>query len=288
MVKKFFLMFWFCCATALPLAAESADPIEGLEKPLYNPFVERYILDEVKQLRSEMLNLRAEMTEKIADKELLVADKAINYATSTVNNIFYIIAAAASILVLLGWNSLREIKDKIRETVESEVADVIETYEKRLSVMEEEIRNKSQAIMDNQQEIVLTNTIQSLWMKAGIESTPQGKIEAFDQILSIRPDDVEALSYKADSVLELNEPEWAMRLCNRALAIDQENANAFYQRACACAKLGYLENALSDLERAFSLSEFYVNEAYEDHNLTNLKDLEEFQELFKRHIDVSS
>lgn len=33
---------------------KAIDPINDLKKPLYNPFFERYLLDEVKALRSEL------------------------------------------------------------------------------------------------------------------------------------------------------------------------------------------------------------------------------------------
>ncbi|NIV40532.1 MAG: tetratricopeptide repeat protein, partial [Anaerolineae bacterium] len=51
------------------------------------------------------------------------SDRAIQYTTSTVNNIFYIIAAAASIFVLVGWTSLRDIRHRLEEMVESKVSE---------------------------------------------------------------------------------------------------------------------------------------------------------------------
>jgi len=38
--------------------------VNELEAPLYSPFVERYVLDELKQLRSEQATIRVEFNEK--------------------------------------------------------------------------------------------------------------------------------------------------------------------------------------------------------------------------------
>lgn len=42
--------------------AQAKGVVEALEEPLYNPFVERYVLDEIKQLRVEMAAQRIEFT----------------------------------------------------------------------------------------------------------------------------------------------------------------------------------------------------------------------------------
>src|SRR5690554_3024352 len=64
------------------------ESIRTLEKPMYTPFVELYLLDETKALRQDMQNTRAELIEKVVDKELSVADKTMSYATDTVTYFF--------------------------------------------------------------------------------------------------------------------------------------------------------------------------------------------------------
>ena len=90
--------------------AASNSSEKELDEPLFKPFIERYILDEIKSLREENQRLKAQVTEQIAEAKLSSADRSIEYTTSTINNIFYIITAAASLLVLLGWRSLNDIK----------------------------------------------------------------------------------------------------------------------------------------------------------------------------------
>jgi tetratricopeptide (TPR) repeat protein len=253
--------------------------IEVLEGPLYNPFVERYVLDELKMLRTDMQNQRAEYIERFTSTELAASDRAINYTTSTVNNIFYIIAAAASILALVGWSSIREIRHRLNEVIEQKVSNISEDYEQRLLTLENKLKDRTDRIISAQEEITRTNTMHSLWMRAGLEATHQAKIDVYDQILSINPNDIEALTYKADEVLEMGEPQWALNLCNRALKIDEEYPYAYYQRACANSTLNQLDAAYDDLKNAIELSNTYVDEARSDRALENLRSGSKFKEL---------
>ncbi|MGM0595344.1 MAG: tetratricopeptide repeat protein, partial [Pseudomonadota bacterium] len=154
-----------------------------------------------------------------------------------------------------------------------------ETFEERLRRIEEELHSKSEKIRSTQHQLSLTNEIHSLWLKASQETQPQNKIALYDQILAIKPDDTEALTYKADEALALGETEWARSLCNRALAIDEENGHAYYQRACANAEAGAVEEALSDLRQAITLSPAFREDAVLDGSFAKLRDNPEFVEL---------
>src|SRR5690554_190253 len=253
--------------------------IGELESPLYNPFVERYLLDEVKALRQEMQNTRAELIEKVVDKELSVADKTMSYATDTVTYFFYLIAGATSILVVIGWNSIRDMRNQLTSLAEKRVNELVVEYEQRLKFIEEQLQQKSEIIHQNQAEIERTNEVHALWLKASQETSQQNKIAAYDQILDLRPDDVEALSYKADAVLEMREPLWAISLCQRALKLAPDNGHAHYQLACAYAEIGRWEDAVVTLERAIDISEAYRDDASVDPSFEQLQDHETFRNL---------
>ncbi|MDH3342423.1 MAG: tetratricopeptide repeat protein [Gammaproteobacteria bacterium] len=270
-------------AIAAPVNDKQSDQqqkvIEALEKPLYNPFVERYVLDELKTLRTDLQGQRAEFIERFTATELGASDRAINYATSTVNNIFYIIAAAASILALVGWSSMREIRHKLSDVIEQKVSSISEDYEERLLALEAKLKDRTDRIISAQEDITRTNTMHSLWLRAGLEATHQAKIDVYDQILSINPNDIEALTYKADEVLEMGEPQWALNLCNKALLIDEAYPYAFYQRACANSTLNHIDAAFDDLKSAIELSNTYIDEARNDKSLEVLRNTERFEEL---------
>ncbi len=256
--------------------AKLEQQINQLEKPAYSAFTERYLLDEVKFLRQAVADVRVELTDKIVAKELSVADKAITYATDTITYFFYLIAGASTLLVLVGWNSLRDIKDRVGTFANEEIQRITVSYEERMDALEKELSRKTRHIKAAQAEIELTNEIHSLWLKASQENSPQNKIAIYDQILALRPDDVEALTYKADSALLLGQAQWATSLANHALNIDPDNSHAMYQRACAYAESGFVEEALRDLEEAITRSESLRTQAGEDSSFDSLRENEQF------------
>jgi len=167
-----------------PLAAQEGEAVQGrmdnkaaekigeLEEPLYNPFVERYVLDELKLLRQEMAEQRATMIKTVTDRELSVADRSMTYAVDTITYFFYVIAAVSALLVILGWNSMREVKDKVEQLAQQEVARISETFEERLKRIEDELHQKSENIRSTQHQLSITNEIHSLWLKATQETQP--------------------------------------------------------------------------------------------------------------------
>lgn len=255
---------------------QAEEAIEALDAPLYSPFTERYLIDEVKNLRQMIADMRVEVTEKVTDRELSVADKALMYATDTVTYFFYLIAGASTLLVLVGWNSLREIKERASALANDEIQRITSSYEERLEKLEHELNSKSRHIAATQEEIELTNEVHSLWLKASQESSAQNKIVIYDQILDLRPDDVEAITYKADAALLLGQAQWANALANRALTIDPENSHAKYQRACAHAESGYIDEALRDLSEAIETSEALREQAAHDPSFEKIRDMEQF------------
>lgn len=265
---------------------ELVKKIDNLEKPLYTPFVENYMLNELKILRDENRNLKIQIHESLAKKEVEISNNVINYATSTINNMFYIIATASSILVIIGWTSIKDVNEKIKHMIDEKTSKTINEYEGRMAQFEKSLAQRAKQVKENAQEIELMNTIHSLWLRASQDSTPSGKIEAYDEILELRPEDVEAIAYKADAVLDLGEANWSLNLTNQALLIDDNYSNAYYQRAKAFAVLNQEENAIHDLEKAIELNEDYSSEIENDEEFNEIAKLERVQSLISQKAQV--
>lgn len=247
-----------------------ADRINQLEKPMFTPFIELYVLEEMKQLRIDFANQKRELMQEVMDREHSAIDRAINYSSNTVTYFFYLIAGASSVMLLVGWNSLREIKDRVHTLADEEISKLVSVYEDRLHAIEKQLNQKTQHIEENREEIELTQGIQSLWLRAAQDTNASSKIEIYDDILKLRSDDCEALTYKADAVLELDEPQWAASLCHQALKIDPENSHAFYQLACAYTALQHYDDALKYLSEALTRKESYRDEILYDDALEPL------------------
>lgn len=250
------------------------------------PLMERYVLDELKSLRTEMQGMRAELLREVVNRQLEAIDKAISYSSNTVTYFFYFVAAVGALLTMLGWQSLRELKSSVRNLANTELQRLSQEFEGRLTSLENELLLKSKLINEHQHEIERTQTIHALWLQANQLSNPRSKIETYDKILELAPGDPEVMAYKADAALQLGDRDWALSLCNRLLAEAPENANGYYQRACANAGLGFKEAALADLQRAVELSESMRQPAWNEEEFEPLRDLPEFTDILGERKDL--
>ena len=139
------------------------------------------------------------------------------------------------------------------------------------------MQEKADHIQENREEIELTQEVQSMWLRAQQETSPMQKIAIYDQLLRLRQNDCEALTYKADAVLELDEPQWAVSLCHQALTIDPENSHAFYQLACAYTALDQYDEAIEYLEKVVNGNDSYRELVQTDHALSRLREQEAFK-----------
>lgn len=278
-IRSITLLFLIIICSGLFQVHASTTEAEAIKEPLYKPFIERYILDELKQLRQDQQAMKAEVTEKVVAAKLEASDRAIRYTTDTTNNIFYIITATASLLVLVGWKSLRDIKENVELITGKRVEELTAEYENRLNNMEAALKKRSEQIVAAQQDISNSTLVHSLWMRAGLEINDQEKIKIYDQILEIYPGDVEALTYKADTLLDIGEDSRALSLVNQALQNDSEYAMAYWQKACAEAKLDLVNEALADIKKALELSAALKDELASESNFEKLRDCQEFNVL---------
>jgi|TARA_B100000446_G_scaffold187767_1_gene218330 tetratricopeptide (TPR) repeat protein len=277
----FTALLGFQVMAAEEAASEQGKPfdVDALEAPLYSPFIERYVLDELKQLRIEQAATKNELIQQIVDREHRSVDRGVDYATSTITYFFYLIAAASSVLVIVGWTSIREMKERVHSLADEEISRLITEYEVRLETMESLMKQKTRHIEENREEIELTQELQSHWLRAQQEPSPANKISIYDDILKLKPTDCEALTYKADAVLELNEPQWAVNLCHQALKIDKDNSHAFYQLACAYTAMSQIDEAIRYLREALSRRDSYLVDIKDDPALQPLVEHELFKEL---------
>lgn len=255
--------------------------VNQLKEPMYNPFIERYVMDELKQLRVDMNDLEVTLTKEVVNRELSATSRAVGYATDTVTYFFYLIAGISSVLLLVGWNSIREIKDKVLNLADTKVSKVIKEYEARLEKLEDELNRKSRGITSAQKRLSQHQDIHSLWLKAGQEQILSNRMAIYDQILELDPDNTEAMTYKADIAIEMDEPQWAVNLCNQALRIDPENKHAFYQLAGAYAMMEKHGEAIEYLQKALQDSEGYKEQVQNDPVFRSMREDAEFKKLIE-------
>lgn len=265
--------------TSLSIQAEEVSYSE--QEYLDRPLMERYILDELKALRTEQQDLEKRMIIQITDRELAVADKSLNYSNVTVTYFFYVIAAVASLVALIGWQSLKEMKQNTREMADKQLSKIAQDYEKKFGALERDLKRKTRIITENNREIEIINEVHNLWLRAQNVQTAEQKMDVYDEILKVRPGDLEALTYKADAAMEMREFHWALNLCNRVLEVDDQNAHALFQRACAYAQLGAEVQAIDDLQRSITASSSMRELVIEETDFDPLRGLDRFEALLE-------
>src|SRR5210317_641 len=98
MTIKFKLILFILLSLYTSLQAN--DPaIKGIDESSKKPLVERFILDELRSLRIENMQVKNDLEKRLARAEIKQTDRAARYMTDTIGNIFYLIAAATSILI---------------------------------------------------------------------------------------------------------------------------------------------------------------------------------------------
>lgn len=277
-IKYFLLLImlltpFFSTANNPELTVTSPEAQSIYQKPL----VERYVLDELKSIRHDLQDLERSLVIEITDRELAIADKSLGYASNTVTYFFYIIAGVASLIAMIGWQSLREIRENTKKVANQQIQAISEQYEKQFQILEKDLRRKTRRIADNHIEIEKINEIHNLWLRAQKSQTAEQKMQVYDEILKIRAGDLEALTSKADAAMEMREFHWALSICNRVLEVDDNNKNALYQRACAYACLGVEEQAIYDLERAIAGSLSLRDLAADEADFENLRGNDKFE-----------
>ena len=263
-----------------PVPGELKERVERLEEPMFRPLIERYILDEILNMRKEIAKFKQDIHAEMVDRQLQTTDRAVRYSTDTVTYFFYLIVGVSTALLIMGWNSVRDIKEKVHSLAMEQVGEIVEEYETRLRAIEQQLKVKAQQIQSNEKEIEITNEVHALWLRAAQEDLPVNKIPIYDAILALRPDDIEALTYKADAALEIGEPQWAVNLCRLALKLDENNSHAFYQLACAYTAFEMFEEATDYFRMAVAQMDSYMNEIDRDPALAPLLNYPPFYEEF--------
>ncbi|WP_375319997.1 TPR end-of-group domain-containing protein [Aliivibrio logei] len=262
-------------------SVQAEDVVYSEQDYLDKPLMERYVLDELKALRTDQQDLERRMIIQITDRELAVADKSLNYSNVTVTYFFYVIAAVASLVALIGWQSLKEIKQNTKEMADKQLNKIAQDYEKKFVALERDLKRKTRIITENNREIEIINEVHNLWLRAQSVQTAEQKMEIYDEILKVRPGDLEALTYKADAAMEMREFHWALNLCNRVLEVDDQNAHALFQRACGYAQLGAEVQAIDDLQRSIMASSSMRDLILEETDFDPLRGLDRFEALLE-------
>ncbi|MFX0102170.1 MAG: tetratricopeptide repeat protein [Candidatus Hodarchaeota archaeon] len=105
-------------------------------------------------------------------------------------------------------------------------------------------------------------------------------IQYFDKIIEKYPEDY-CWNNKGIALMRLEKYDDAAKAFEKAIEIDPEIGDAWYNKACLAALTGDTKNAIEFLKKAIDIDETNIEFARDDPELSNIKDLKEFKELVK-------
>lgn len=108
-------------------------------------------------------------------------------------------------------------------------------------------------------------------------------LEAFDDAIALAPDKSELYNGKGLTYFRMNAVPEALQQFSTAVKIDPSDASAYYNEACALAKLKRSDDALISLDNAFSLNPVLQRSAQTDHDLDSLRSNPRFKTLLNDH-----
>ncbi len=81
----------------------------------------------------------------------------------------------ASLIALIGWQSLREMKQNTKEMADKQLNKIAQDYEKKFVALERDLKRKTRIITENNREIEIINEVHNLWLRAQSVQTPEQK-----------------------------------------------------------------------------------------------------------------
>lgn len=118
-----------------------------------------------------------------------------------------------------------------------------------------------------------------LWLQRGFTRGKSGNyqeaIEAFDEAIALEPNNAEAFYNRGLARVGLNQYQWAIEDYNQTLRLDPKHYQAYNHRGLAYQKLKKYEKAIADYDEAIRLN-FNYSEVYNDRGFA-YRQLEEYE-----------
>ncbi len=134
---------------------------------------------------------------------------------------------------------------------------------------------------DYQAPVLLAQTYVGMGRKVEGETTSQRALSVIEKHVELHPEDARALYLGASGLVHSKQFERATEWTQRALAIDPDDPAVLYNVACNHAQMGNIEDAISCLEKALALGEWYKGWAEHDSDLDPIRNDPRFQALLK-------
>jgi len=130
-------------------------------------WTQRFILTELKELRIQLESTRRELNQELNERELATVDRALSYSGNTVNFLWLIITMAVTWFWLVGWRTMKDVRENLTTNFEREVQKRVKAEQKKLEEFmrkfEKDQLEQSQDILKNQEYIQKKQEAGYIW-----------------------------------------------------------------------------------------------------------------------------
>lgn len=289
-MKKFLFLFLFFLFIS-PVSAETLESEEyqyasetqsedggsQIVVPEDINWTQRFILTELKELRVDLEKLRREINEDLNARELATVDRALSYSGNTVNFLWLIITMAVTWFWLVGWRTMRDVRENLTKNFEKEVQKRVRAEQKKLETFMENFQKEqlkhSQEILKNQEIIQFKQEAAYLWSQYNREENPATRLDLLDQISEyhFENDALLILIEKSQIYVELGVWDKALENAERWLESESENISLLYVKAQALTMLESHNEAMNVVINIIWLNPSMKEDIVDDPIFENLK-----------------
>lgn len=287
-MKKVFLLFCLLWVSFTPTYAselddyilvseETSQEATQLIVPDDISWTQRFILTELKELRIQNETLRRELNEELNKRELATVDRALSYSGNTVNFLWLIITMAMAGFWLVGWRTMKDVRENLTQNFEKEVQKNVRSQQRKLEEFmqkfEEEQLSQSKEIIQNQEHLQRKQEAAFHWSQFNREEDPVQKLELLDKVWAAGLEEDELLIYVERSSIYVVLWLWdkALETAEKWLELSSENTSLLYTKAEALVMLEETDDALKVINNILVIKPGMKDEILEDATFENLK-----------------
>lgn len=251
-MKKIFLTFILIFFTIFSWKIFAAEE-ETIVVPKDLSFTERYMLDDLKQLRSTVESLKREIFVEIQAREIWAIDKALSYSSNAVSFFSILITILITSIWIVWWKTIWDIKKSTKESMDRETKKIIENFQEKIQELEKEQK------------------INILWRQFNTSESDKEKMMLLDKIYTIRPESQYALVERSNIYLWMWLFDKVIEITSIIINSDRKKhlSQALFNRACAFSQLNQIENLINDLKMLLQISPDYKNVVFENKYFEN-------------------
>ena len=204
-------------------------------------WTERFILSEIKELRSSQETLKRELFKEIQDRELETVDKALSYSANTVNFFFVLITVIIMWFWVVGWKTIWDIKKSTKESMDRWTKKIITNFEKQIAELEKEQK------------------VNIYWRQFNVAESDKEKMDVLDKIYGIKPESEYVKVERSNIYLSMGLFEKVIEITESIITSDRmkHQPHALYTRICAYNWLGNIDKVIYEMWYLMQLSPDY-------------------------------